>query len=423
MQLLGKESSESIKRGSQNSDSIASEWFKTAYQLASRGKLSEAEVAIKKALSLEEHYAIAWIVLAAILLASGRETDAELAGKKALEHCRKLNITWPKLRSLILSGVIRKGADWKSPRRIIIEGIPNNEWGKVLSILNEENGGDFADLTKYGTEENNEYKIVDEAITDIDVTEDKSIRNIESTQLDGSKRITSPKQKAIASTETPIPQTSSPRDTASARDWFRAAETHLRKKSYDEAERAFRKGLQFNPLSNEGWLRLGSLLILKQEYIEAEEALLKATRQDPGNDKAWYLYGLCLQELQKWKEAVVPLKNAININENQEEYWMKLGLSQYNLGEYKESSKCFLQTLRINPNHRDAMFHLAHCMELRGNRNHAFSLYNQLLKSGEQRPEVLDKMVKAFDRLGAPDRAREARRKAVISRRREQTTN
>ncbi|TFG34472.1 tetratricopeptide repeat protein [Candidatus Thorarchaeota archaeon] len=417
--MLRKDSSKSMELSNLNNEDTASGWFKTACYLASRGKASEAEIAIEKALALEENYPIAWLILAAILISVGRETDAERAGKRAIEQCKKLKITWPKLRSLIISGAIRKGEDWKSPRRVVIEAALNNEWGNILSVIGEPHHQDIDEITTIETHDKQEYEIIDDDIADTELVDDVMMPEKKSIQPDKTGSIAPQKYIQEVSAKMEASQTSRPRDTSYARTWFTAAETHMRKRDYDEAERAYKKGLEFDPLSSEGWLKLGSLLILKRKYNEAEEVLRKATRQGPGNEKAWYLYGSCLQKLERWQDAIQPLKNAINFNENNEDYWMKLGLSQYNLGQYKEAAKCFLRTLKIFPNHHDAMFYLAQCMELRGNRNHAFSLYIQLLKSGEQRPEVLEKMAGAFDRLGAADKAREARRRAVIARRRE----
>lgn len=381
-------------------DNTASGWLKTACYLASNGKIVEAERAIKIALQIEEQYPIGWTILAAILLSSGRETEAEQAGKKAIEQCKKLKMSWPKLRSLMISKAITKGTGWKSSRRVIIDAIPNNEWGNVLQLLSEASGQDIDDITTFETNKKAEE------------------HSQEGSSIGTDDLVTISSTREHAESEVPsAPSLSKPRDTSSARTWFSAAETHLRRKRYDEAEKALRKALEFDPQNGEGWFRLGALLFKQENYVEAERALRRAITQIPGNENAWYLFGVSLQKLQRWQEAIVPLKNAIKINEKNEDYWMNLGLSEYNIGQYKEAGKCFLKTLRISPGHRDATFYLAQCMEIQGNRDHAFSLYNQLLKLGEKRPEVLEKMARAFERLGAADRAREARRKAAFSRR------
>ena len=397
-------------------DNTASGWLKTACYLASNGKMVEAERAIKMALQIEDQYPIGWTILAAILLSSGRETDAEQAGKKAIEQCKNLRMSWPKLRSLIRSEAIKKGSEWKNPKRVVIDVIPNNEWGNVLQILSEISRQDIDDITTFEKEKDAEDHQEEELSTGSEDLKTKSIAEPKPEQSHKSSRITSSTRERAESNVSSMPSPSRPRDTSSARTWFSAAETHLRRRKYDEAERAFRKALEFDPLNGEGWFRLGALLFQQENYFEAEKALRRAITQIPGNENAWYLFGASLQKLQRWQEAIMPLKNAININDKNDDYWMKLGLSQYNVGQYKEAEKCFMKTLRITPSHRDATFYLAQCMEIQGNRDHAFTLYNQLLKVGEQRPEVLEKMAGAFERLGAADRAREARRKAAFSR-------
>ncbi len=408
VELLSRDPSDAIERMKNlQSDNTASGWFKTACSLASNGKMVEAERAMKIALSIEDHYPIAWAILAAILLSLGRETEAEQSGKKAIEQCKKLKVSWPKLRSLIISGAIRRSQGLKNHKRVIIDTIPNNEWGNVLEVLSETSGHDI----DYITTSEADLEKQDDTISEGEKSDSKSASEFISSHSKEPEDLAPSKRDQTRSETIQSPSTLRPRDTSSARTWFAAAESHLKKRNYDEAERALRKALEFNPQDYDGWFRLGSLLFKEKNYVEAEKALRMAVSQIPGKENVWYLFGVSLQKLERWEEAIVPLKNSIKFNEENEDYWMKLGLSQYHIGQYKEAARCFLRTLRIAPRHRDATFYLAQCMEIQGNKNHAFSLYNELLKSGETRPEVLEKMAKAFDRLGAADRAREARRR------------
>ncbi|MHA1863863.1 MAG: tetratricopeptide repeat protein, partial [Candidatus Thorarchaeota archaeon] len=154
----------------------------------------------------------------------------------------------------------------------------------------------------------------------------------------------------------------------------------------------------------------------KHKYDEAIDALENATKKIPTKPAAWYQLAYCFQKLNRWEQAIPPIRNAINHERNNPDYWMLLGLSEFHLGKYKDSAKSLLRTLRISPNHKDALFYLAMCMERRGNRKHALSLYIKLLNLESLPSGMLERMAGAFQRLDRPGEARESRRLAGVAR-------
>jgi tetratricopeptide (TPR) repeat protein len=351
-------------------DDSAKGWFKLACFLASKGKAAEAERSLKIALDLQDVFPIAWAILSAILLSKGSETDAEQAGKKAISQCAGLKMTWPKMRTIIISNAIIRGASWKDPRKVVIEAVTSSEWGNLLSILSKASQQELDEITTF---------------------EESPIKKEESDIVDES-----PEQ-----------------DDPSV--WFLAAESFLKQGNLVDAEKAFRGGLRIDPNNGDAWLSVSSLLMGKHKYDEAIDALENATQQIPANSAAWYQLAYCFQKLNKWKQAIQPIRNAINLERNNPDYWMLLGLSEFHLGKYQDSAKSLLKTLRISPNHKDALFYLAMCMERRGNRKHALSLYIKLLNLGRLPPGMFERMAGAFERLNRPSEARESRRRAGVA--------
>ncbi len=365
-------------------DDSAKGWFKLACFLASKGKAAEAERAFKIALDLQDVFPIAWTILSAVLLSKGSETDAEQAGKKAISQCAGLKMTWPKMRTIIISNAIIRGGSWKDPRKVVIEAVTSSEWGNLLSILSKASQHELDEITTF---------------------EESPIKKEESSKFE---------QLLDDSSEEPSIVDKSPeQDDPSV--WFLAAESFLKQGNLVDAEKAFLGGLKIDPENGDAWLSVSSLLMGKHKYDEAIDALEIATQQLPTNSAAWYQLAYCFQKLNKWKKAIQPIRNAIKLEQNNPDYWMLLGLSEFHLGLFQESAKSLLKTLRITPNHKDALFYLAMCMERRGNRKHALSLYIKLLNLGRLPSGMLERMAGAFERLNRPSEAKESRRRAGVA--------
>jgi len=446
-------------------------WFELACQLASSSQLNEAERAMIVALEIRDKYPKAWAILSAIYLAQGKETDAEKAGKKAIVLCIELKTTWPRFRSVILSNGIKKGKDWRSPRRVLLNDEATSTWGDMLVVLGKQTNGEDEvqikqekaelieeqDETESDTaveeipEKTHEAKAVIPSISskkvegltkfEIELLRPKSEvidQRIEETQAEpkkealptfSSKKVVDvtkkyddqPTPEAIKPKEIPAeaPKSSSSWLTAaeeSSSSLFNAAEFQLKKGNLEEAEKAYARGLAIDPENSEAWTRLGSLRLKKGNLKEAEDALRVATKHSHRNTNAWYLLGVCLQKQSKWDEALIVLRTACNLDQNREDIWFRLGESEFNIGQYQDAARSFLRTLRISPDHKEAMFYLAMCMERRGNRQHALSLFIKLLNTGDLPSDMLERMAGAFERLNRPAEAREARRRAVLAR-------
>jgi cytochrome c-type biogenesis protein CcmH/NrfG len=430
-------------------------WFQLACQLASKSRLIEAERAMEITLEMNSNLPKAWAILSAIYLSLGRETDAEKAGKMAIAQCAELKMTWPKLRNVILSHGIKKGTDWRSPRRVLLDEEATSLWEDALVILGntmvqESEKPSHLEETeplekKESIEPVREVKqVIEETHKERERLPSISSRKIEgltifestSTQPEMDEKVLKIEEVQSESKRLALPTFSSKKYNAqttseenkskeipvvtktpeSATSWFRVAEFHLKKANWEEAEKAYRRGLALEPENSEAWTQIGSLLMKKGNYKEAEDALRVATKHSYKNANAWYLLGICLQEQNNWNEALIVLKTACNVDQNRADIWLRLGMSEFHIGQYQDAARSFLRTLRISPENRDGMFYLAMCMERRGNRQHALSLYIKLLNIGDLPADMLERIAGSFERLNRPGEAREARRRAVLAR-------
>ncbi|MGY5860067.1 MAG: tetratricopeptide repeat protein [Candidatus Thorarchaeota archaeon] len=422
------------------------ELIKVACYLASRGKPAEAQITIMRSLSKKDTNPIGWAILSAILLSQGKETDAEQAGKKAISQCTGLKLTWPKMRSIIFSQGIIRGSSWKDPRRVVIEASDSSEWGKLIGTLGKASEQDIEEIASSQQTLDDKEESQTETLKEytpkrkIDVTEKKKYEPAEKRfqshedrvdekelELEPMKVYSSSRKRAVAkkryqSAERRFDDKQSMKKESapapvSAPALFASAEALLKKGNLDGAEDAFLKALKIDPSRGDAWFRLSSILMGKHKYDEAIDALKYATEKIPRNAAAWFQLGYCYQKLNKWSEAIPPLRKATQLDKVKPDFWMALGLSEFHLGQYQYSAKSLLRVLRISPNHKKALFYLAMCMEKQGNRKHSLSLYIKLLNLGGLKPDMLERMAGAFERLNRPREARESRRRAQIARR------
>lgn len=386
-------------------DDTPSGWFDMGCNLATKGRHPEAERALKVAIDIRESFAIAWGILSAVLLAQGRETDAEVAGKKAIEQCTELDMTWPKLRTIMLSHGIKRGVDWKSLRRVIVETSDTTEWGIVLSKLSASS---------------------EEEIVVASEPEDHPVIELQPLPVDGEiSQLVTIEEVDRNDIEPEEPETDfeeEPLDEKSEMPWFSIADVSLRVKDYEQAENAFIKGLAIDSDNGEAWLQVGKLLMRRHVYDEAEDALRKAIEHIPESSQAWLQLGICLQTDNRWEEAGKFLETAVEKNPRNAEAWMKLGENDFQRELYQDAARSFLRVLRMEPNHTDALFYLGRCMEYRGNHTHALRVYTKLLNLDPTDSLILEELSKSFHRLERPESARRAKKEAARMRRVSQDT-
>lgn len=175
----------------------------------------------------------------------------------------------------------------------------------------------------------------------------------------------------------PLPAT----NTADARTWMQIGVTEYQKGRYGDAERAFRKALEFNPASVEAalmlarvlnatgrpaeaeaelrravkarpdlgdtWLELGGMLYRRGERIESLEALEKAASLSPGSGSAWRQLAYARRDKQDLAGAISAWEKVAQLEPTATD-WAMLGESRLKLGRWDESLAALQEAERLD---------------------------------------------------------------------------
>ena len=121
---------------------------------------------------------------------------------------------------------------------------------------------------------------------------------------------------------------------------------------YNEAEQAYKKAVEVDPVLAYPWYGLGNLLADQlQRYDEAEQAYKKAIEVDPSYALPWNNLGnLLTDQLQRYEEAEQAYKNAIEVDPNYALPWNNLGnLLAGQLQRYDEAEQAYIKAIEVDP--------------------------------------------------------------------------
>jgi len=139
----------------------------------------------------------------------------------------------------------------------------------------------------------------------------------------------------------------------SSRAWYeRAVLLNETDGDVAEAEAAYRKAIEFNPVDAWPWNGLGNLLATKlKRYDEAEVAYRKAIKLDPSYASPWISLGNMLtSKLKRYDEAETAYCKAIELDPAGTDPWNKLGILLYeNLNRYDEAEVSYRKAIELNP--------------------------------------------------------------------------
>jgi len=90
---------------------------------------------------------------------------------------------------------------------------------------------------------------------------------------------------------------------ASAAAWFNLAFVLEQQELAEEAEQAFRKAIELDPMIDRAWYGLGLCLIRQQRLEEAIEALKKNTEMQPMSPFGWYQMARAYMDLGRKGDA------------------------------------------------------------------------------------------------------------------------
>ena len=131
-------------------------------------------------------------------------------------------------------------------------------------------------------------------------------------------------------------------------EWLGNAEVKMG--FYKEAEKAYRKSLEFAPENSEIWFNLGTLL---GEHLNRSEdailALKKAVQLEPAESAAWCNYGNALSDLGRFEGGEKAYLKAVELDPQSWEAWFGLGNLLVDFKkDYKSAEEAYQKALAIN---------------------------------------------------------------------------
>ena len=134
-------------------------------------------------------------------------------------------------------------------------------------------------------------------------------------------------------------------------------------------------------------------------FEDAAAAFRKLGEWCPGSRIASFNHGLALAKLRKWTSAIEWLQRAAVRDPERFEGWFALGVCL--LGERRgdEADACFHQVLKLRPEYVPALLGHAVALHLQGEYLGALAIYQRLLESQPERPELLANALAAASAL------------------------
>ena len=125
----------------------------------------------------------------------------------------------------------------------------------------------------------------------------------------------------------------------------------LRRRDSVEAERAYRKAIEADPVSPIPWNELGIMFQQSPElYEEAERAYRKSIELDDEYARTWSNLGNLLRDLDRVEEAENAYGRAIELDPENPGHWFNWGnLLQVNLKRFNESRRAYQRAIELDP--------------------------------------------------------------------------
>jgi tetratricopeptide (TPR) repeat protein/TolB-like protein len=257
------------------------------------------------------------------------------------------------------------------------------------------------------------------------------------------------KQRALADFETAYrtePEPSAPRC------WLSLAQLTMFNATQDttwlvRAEASAREAVSLDSARSENYRSLGAILSARKSYADAEVAYRTVSQLDPTDDEAWYRWGRTLVRMGKANEERAVYEAAIARRPHCVKPWWWLATWEYRNGHTAEACVAYREMIRRSPDwfngysslagmlllngrYSDAIDSLRIAIELRpayaaysnlgtayfnsGHAAEAVAAYNQAFQFGEVTYTVWLNLGDAYYWLSRrPDRARDAYRQAV----------
>lgn len=134
---------------------------------------------------------------------------------------------------------------------------------------------------------------------------------------------------------------------------------HLHLEKYDDAEFAYREAIKHGKQKSESWNNLGSLFKEKGEYKKAKDAFMKAIEINSLYYQAWNNLGrLFYENLKDYENAQKAFEKSVEIKPDYTPAWHNLGILHKRSRQYEEAERAYLKATNINVNNHESWLDL-----------------------------------------------------------------
>ena len=133
------------------------------------------------------------------------------------------------------------------------------------------------------------------------------------------------------------------------------ADLLIRRKSYGEAVKYLRRGIEIDSYSSTSHYLLGIAYSGLYDWKSAYDEFVTAIDMDPNEARAWEKCGEVLLNLQRLDEAESYLKKALELDPNIADTFVDFGFLSLQRGQPDEAMSYFSRALKLQPNHARAI--------------------------------------------------------------------
>jgi len=138
------------------------------------------------------------------------------------------------------------------------------------------------------------------------------------------------------------------------------------RKDCGNAEKSYRKSLEFNPDNAAAHTNLGNLLDNLKRYDEAEKEYRAAIQVDPDDAAAHYNHGILLNNQGRYEEAEKEYRAAIQVDPDLAAAHYNLGNLLDNQGRHGEAEEAWRDAIREDPGYAEAHNNLGNLLNKLG---------------------------------------------------------
>ena len=164
-----------------------------------------------------------------------------------------------------------------------------------------------------------------------------------------------------------------------------------------EAEKKYRKVLQWDSYHAKAWHDLGIVYYKRLQYQDALEHILKSLEIDPSIGIHYQSLGLVLEELGHTSQAMEAYQQAIILNPQSIDAYNRLGNILSNLGELEQAASIYRQAIASEPNHFGSYLNLGNILMAQHQIDEAIKVYEKSLQLKPRNPDTLHNLGVAFE--------------------------